>query len=82
MSIHHWPELLVGFATGVALTTVIQAFLNRASGKLLIDRSDPELDVYRFAIDDNVLDNIHTKRRIVLIVDPNADLSRNDISQE
>lgn len=82
MSIHHWPELLTGFATGVALTTVIQAFINRASGKLLIDRTDPELDVYRFDIDREILDKIHTKKRIVLIVDPNADLSQGDVSHD
>lgn len=74
MSIHHWPELLTGFATGVAITMVVQAFLNRAAGVLRIDRTDPERDVYRFELDD--IDNLHKKKRVVLIVDPNADLSQ------
>ena len=83
MSIHHWPELLTGFATGVALTTVVtQALFRRASGKLLIDRSDPERDRYLFDIDREILDKLNKKKRIVILVDPTASIPRNDISQD
>lgn len=43
-------------------------------GTLKIDSSNPDKDVYRFEIDH--LDNISNKKRIVLKIDPNADLSQ------
>lgn len=44
------------------------------AGTLKIDRSYPNKDVYRFEIDN--LDKISNKKRIVLKIDPNADLSQ------
>ena len=42
-------------------------------GTLRIDHSNPEKDVYRFDVDD--IDKLSKKKRIVLKVDNNADLS-------
>ena len=45
-----------------------------AYGTLRIDHSNPEKDVYRFDVDD--IDKLSKKKRIVLKVDNNADLSQ------
>lgn len=45
-----------------------------ASGTLRIDHSNPFKDVYRIEIDD--LDKLVKKKRVVLKVDHNADLSQ------
>ena len=45
-----------------------------ASGTLRIDHSNPLKDIYRIEIDD--LDKLSRKRRVVLKVDHNADLSQ------
>lgn len=44
------------------------------AGTLKINRTNPDKDVYRFEIDN--LDKISNKKRIVLKIDPNADLSQ------
>ena len=48
--------------------------LIRADGTLEVDHSDPDKDVYRFVITD--LESLNKKKRIVLFVDNNADLSQ------
>ena len=50
-------------------------YIKRTCGTLKIDRSNPEKDVYRFDVDN--LDSLSKKKRIVLKVDNNADLSHN-----
>lgn len=50
-------------------------YIKRTCGTLKIDHSNPEKDVYRFDVDD--LDSLAKKKRIVLKVDNNADLSHN-----
>lgn len=45
-----------------------------ASGTLRIDHSNPLKDIYRIEIDD--LDKLVKKKRVVLKVDHNADLSQ------
>lgn len=64
---------LVGLLAGIAISIIFHG-MQRTSGTLRIDRSNPEKDVYRFDIDK--LDNLHEKKRIVLKIDPNADLSQ------
>lgn len=62
-----------GIVEGIALTLAFGRALRKESGTLRIDHSNPEKDVYRFEIDD--LDNLSTKKHIVLKVDNTADLS-------
>ena len=45
------------------------------SGTLEIDTSNPEKDLYRFDIKDD-LNKLHTKKYIILKVDPKANLSQ------
>lgn len=47
-----------------------------ASGTLQIDHSNPEKDIYRIVIDQNDLDKLASKKKIVLKIDNNADLSQ------
>lgn len=75
MEIHHWPELAIGFTAGLSLSVILMFVRSRTHGVLRIDRSNPDKDVYRIEIDD--LDTLAKKRRVVLKVDPNADLSQN-----
>ena len=63
----------IGFIVGIFICGLIRLF-RRASGTLRIDQSNPEKDIYRIDIDD--LDNLAKKKRIILKVDPNADLSQ------
>ena len=65
---------LIGFVIGGILPIVIRAKLP-PDGILKIDTSNPEKHTYRFEIDD--LDKLTKKKRFVLKVDSNADLSRN-----
>lgn len=65
---------LIGALVGLAAGIVIFAILSNKSGTLRIDHSNPEKDVYRFDIDD--LDGLSKKKRIVLKVDNNANLSQ------
>lgn len=45
-----------------------------ASGTLRIDHSNPEKDIYRIEFDD--LDKLAKKKRVILKIDNNADLSQ------
>ena len=65
--------ILIGCIVGTLITSLVVRY-RRTSGTLKIDRTDPEKDRYRFEIDD--LGNVHTKKRIVLKIDPNANLSQ------
>ena len=67
-------SFLIGALVGLVSGIVIFAILNNKSGTLRIDHSNPEKDVYRFDIDD--LDELSKKKRIVLKVDNNANLSQ------
>lgn len=64
----------VYWATGVIVGFVLTYIFYKPVGTLMIDHSNPAKDVYRFAIDN--LDGLSKKKRIVLKVDNNADLSR------
>ena len=59
------------FGIGLMLLYIV---LKTATGTLRIDHTNPTKDVYRFEIDD--LDRIKSKKRVVLKVDNNADLSQ------
>lgn len=64
------------FILGVVVGAVIgQIAFRICSGKgvLRIDHSNPDKDVYRFEI--NKLDDLTNKKRIILIIDHNANLS-------
>lgn len=52
----------------------IYHYMRTSSGTLRIDHSNPDKDVYRIELDD--LDNLSKKKRIVLQVDNNAELSQ------
>ena len=61
---------------GVAVTLIIgfSKLLTTARGTLKIDQSNPEKDLYLFEIDD--LDELSKKKRILLNIDRNANLSQ------
>jgi hypothetical protein len=59
------------FGIGVMLLYIV---LKTATGTLRIDHRNPEKDVYRFEI--NNLDKINSKKRVVLKIDNDADLSQ------
>ena len=63
----------MGVLIGLLLMFVLTRF-ERTSGILKIDQSDPEKDRYLFDVGD--LDKLKKKRKIVLRIDPNADLSQ------
>ena len=68
---------LVAYLLGVlfgAITANILRFEFRSFGVLMIDHSNPEKDVYRLEIDK--LDSLSSKKKIVLKIDNNADLSQ------
>lgn len=63
----------MGVLIGLLLMFVLTRF-ERTSGILKIDQSNPEKDRYLFDVGD--LDKLKKKRKIVLRIDPNADLSQ------
>ena len=65
--------LVLGAITGSIITSIIWSIWS-ASGCLRIDQSNPEKDTYRIEISD--LDKLSKKKRVVLKVDNNADLSQ------
>lgn len=66
--------ILIGLMVGVILTSIV--YFGRVSfGTLRIDRQNPEKDIYRFDIDGDIV-NLPKKKRIVMKIDPNADLSQ------
>lgn len=65
------------FIIGVVVGTVISVIINglkKSYGVLKIDTSDPAKDKYRIYIDD--LDNLNKKKKLLLSIDHNADLSQ------
>ena len=68
---------LVAYLLGVLFGAIIASILRfefRSFGVLMIDHSNPEKDVYRLEIDK--LDSLSSKKKIVLKIDNNADLSQ------
>lgn len=65
---------LGGLLIGIGFTGLLFT-LKTGSGVLRIDHSNPEKDVWRFEIDENVLDKMNKKTRIELKIDHKADLS-------
>lgn len=68
-----WLTWLLGVLVGVAIATVVIT-IKSAFGKLLIDRSNPNKDVYQIYL--TRIENVHKKKFVCLKVDPNADLSQ------
>lgn len=66
--------ILIGLFVGVIWTTIVY-FAKTSFGTLRIDRQNPEKDIYRFDIDGDIV-NLPKKKRIVMKIDPNADLSQ------
>lgn len=66
--------LLVGFVTGSVMTRVLYS-IRTAHGVLKIDRKYSEKEKYLFDIHD--LDVLARRKRIVLKIDNDADLSQN-----
>lgn len=64
--------LMIGMFSGVIITSLIY-FSQSTSGTLRIDHSDQDKDVYRLDIKD--LDILEKKKRLILYIDNNADLS-------
>ena len=66
----------IGMLVGVVVTLIIgfSKLLTTARGTLKIDYSNPEKDLYLFEIDD--LDELSKKKRILLNIDHNANLSQ------
>ena len=63
---------LGGVAIGIIISMLLN-FLKTSYGILKIDISDREKEMYRIGLDD--LDDLKKKKRIMLKVDSNADLS-------
>ena len=63
---------LGGVAIGIIISMLLN-FLKTSYGVLKIDISDSEKEMYRICLDD--LDDLKKKKRIMLKVDSNADLS-------
>lgn len=72
-----WDWFFIGMIIGSAVECVILTvykFIFNAFGTLRIDHSDPEKDIYRLDLDD--LDAINKKKRVILTIDHDADLSQ------
>ena len=65
---------VVGVLVGSIISNIIFYIRYRKAGTLRIDHSNPEKDVYRIEIDD--LDGLSKKKRVILKVDNNANLSQ------
>lgn len=68
-----WLVFVLGLVVGSIVANIIWN-LNRSSGVLKIDRSNPEKDIYRIELDS--LDNLSKKKRVSLKVDAKANLSQ------
>lgn len=67
-------SMVIGLIIGAIIATII--FVGKtAAGILKIDHSNPEKDQYLFVIDGE-LEQLSKKKKIVLKVDNNADLSQ------
>ena len=64
---------LIGVFVGMSFMYLINR-LERTYGTLKMDLSNPDKDKYLFDIDN--LDVLKKKKKIVLRIDPNADLSQ------
>lgn len=73
MQLLHYIVLICGLIIGMFLAFIFNR-TQTSCGTLRIDHSNPEKDVYRFDVDD--LDKLSKKKRIILKVDNNADLSQ------
>lgn len=62
-----------GVAVGIIISCIINGF-RKSHGVLKIDKSDPAKDKYRIYIDD--LEIIDRKKKLLLSIDHNADLSQ------
>ena len=69
-------DYLILFACGFvsSIVTMIVMYLTSARGTLRIDHSNPEKDVYRIEMGD--LDKLKKKKRLILKIDHDADLSQ------
>ena len=72
MDVIFW--VVFGFILGIAVTLFVQS-IRTVYGVLRIDKKNPEKELYRFDIDD--LEALDKKKRIVLRIDHNADLTQN-----
>ena len=66
------------FTLGVIFGSIVSCamYWRRTSvGTLKIDKTDPEKDKYQLVIDD--LDTLSNKKRVILKIDSDADLSQN-----
>ena len=67
---------IIGFLVGgVVVTIALVGFIFKPIGTLRVDRRNPEKDIYRFDLGDNLERSIN-KSRITLRVDSDADLSQ------
>lgn len=66
--------IITGVLIGSIVSNIIFFARYKMAGTLRIDHSNPEKDVYRIEIDD--LDGLSKKKRVILKVDNNANLSQ------
>ena len=72
---HNIHFFINGLLIGSLLCNVLSVvYIKGTYGTLKIDHSNPEKDIYRFEI--NNFDDLSKKKRIILKVDNNADLSQ------
>lgn len=71
-------ELAIYIVAGFVVSFATIMLINRraAHGTLKIDRRNPNKDEYLFVINDKDLERLHTKKKLILYIDPNADLSQ------
>lgn len=67
-------KFVIMFFLGVLFGFILRSLVKRPSGTLLIDKNNPDKDLYRFDI--NHLSEIDKRKYILLKVDPNANLSQ------
>lgn len=64
---------VISFLVGILIDHVVSYF-KKPFGIFKIDHSNPEKDIYQVCLED--LDKLDKKKRIVLTIDHNADLSQ------
>lgn len=69
----YWWIYAASFVMGVCISFLLME-LTCGYGVLKIDHSDPEKDVYRIVITTD-LDKLPRKKRVILKIEDNADLS-------
>lgn len=67
-------SFLIGLAVGILIFCLYTSNPWTTTGKLKIDNSNPNKDLYRFEIDD--IDSLDKKKRIIVKIVHNADLSQ------